>query len=297
MSMQYAKTLVMLIACIGVGSSDVAPAQPMPEDAKEFIKSGNDWYQKRQYDKAMKAFDQAIKLDPSSAAARFHRGTVWHQKGQIDKAIADYSESIRLDPRSTAYVNRGAAWHQKGELEKAISDYDEAIRLDPKRASAFRNRALVWHRKREWDKAIADCSEAIRLDPNYSDAFNDRGMCWALKRSWAKALEDFNEAIRLDPKHSKALSNRAWIRATCPEDDHRNGKGAVEDAMRACELSKWENPVAISILAAAYAENGQFDEAVKWQKKALEFKAYEGINGQAARMSLKLYEEKKPKRQ
>ena len=90
-------------------------------------------------------------------------------KKEYDKAIADYTEAIRLDPRNAERLrNRGIAWRSKKEYDKAIADYNEAIRLDPEYALAYNHRGMAWSDKKEYDKAIADYNEAIRLDPKYA---------------------------------------------------------------------------------------------------------------------------------
>jgi serine/threonine-protein kinase len=85
-----------------------------------------------------------------------------------------------------------------------------------------------------------------------------------------KAIGDCTEAIRLDRKFASAYNRLAWLLATCPDSEYRNGKTAVQYAMKACELSKWKNPGFLDTLAAAYSEAGEFTEAVKWQEKAIE---------------------------
>ncbi len=64
------------------------------------------------------------------------------------------------------------------------------------------------------------------------------------------------------------MNNLAWLLATDPDPAVRNGKRAVELAEKACEITRWEAPVFMGTLAAAYAEAGRFTEAVATADKA-----------------------------
>jgi tetratricopeptide (TPR) repeat protein len=153
--------------------------------------------------------------------------------------------------------------------------------------------------KKDYDKAIKDFDEAIRLDPQFATTFALRGNAWFAKKDYDKAIKDFAEAIRLDPKDARAFNSRAWLLATCPDAKYRDGKKGVESAMKACELSGWQDPTYLGNLAAAYAETGDFENAVKWQKKAFEFPSYGRDHKDTAelgRQLLRLYENKKPYR-
>jgi tetratricopeptide (TPR) repeat protein len=81
--------------------------------------------------------------------------------------------------------------------------------------------------------------------------------------------------------------------ATCPDEKYRNGPKAVEYAKKGLELNKSKG-FALDTLAAAYAENGQFDEAVKCQMEALEDPAFQKRYGEEAEKRLELYKNKKP---
>jgi serine/threonine-protein kinase len=87
------------------------------------------------------------------------------------------------------------------------------------------------------------------------------------------------------------------VLATCPDATLRDGKRAVGCALRACELTRFQQPIMVSFLAAAYAEAGDFREAVKWEKKALEMAAsLPTAEADGMRARLRLYEEGKPYR-
>jgi tetratricopeptide (TPR) repeat protein len=127
--------------------------------------------------------------------------------------------------------------------------------------------------------------------------FNNRGVIWDNKREYGKALADFNEATRLDPGYAEAFFDRALVLAICPDAKYRDGKKAVESAQRACELTDWKVAKYIVSLAAAYAEAGDFQQAIEYEKKALEDPAFAKAHGAEARKRLKLYEAGKPFRQ
>ena len=71
----------------------------------------------------------------------------------------------------------------------------------------------------------------------------------------------------------------------------------MEAAKRACELTDWKVANYLRTLAAACAEDGQFDEAVKWEEKALADQPPKPAQAEEARQRLQLYREKKPYRE
>ncbi len=265
-----------------------------PKLAGAYSVRGVAWERKGEHDKAIADCDQAIHLDPKLANAFAARAAAWLNKGEFDKSLADCDQVIRLDANDPmAYVTRGRVWFNKGALDKVLADDNEAIRLNPRFARAFSDRGLAWLQRGELDKALADEEEATRLDPD-AIAHSNRGLVWERKAQYGKAVADYSEAVRLNPTFVTALINRAWIHATCADSNYRDGKAAVLDATKACELTGWKNPRYLATLAAAFAEAGDFDNAVKWEEKAIELSP-EKSNGKL-RPPLELYKAQKPYR-
>jgi len=111
--------------------------------------------------------------------------------------------------------------------------------------------------------------------------------------NYDKALAEYIGVIRLNPDNVLACNNLAWLLATSPDANARNGAKAVEYAKKACELSEWKTPPYFDTLAAAHAEAGDFDQAVQWQNKYLESTPSKDAS-EKARQRLRLYEHKKP---
>ena len=85
----------------------------------------------------------------------------------------------------------------------------------------------------------------------------------------ARAVEHYREGLRRRPDHPEALNNLAWILATDPDANIRKGGEAVQFAKRACELTRYQRPLLLGTLAAAYAEAGHFDAAVATAREAI----------------------------
>ena len=258
---------------------------------------GNAYAAKGDRDKALRDFNEAISLDPKNAGAYVDRALIFSRKGDREAAMKDYGEAIRLNPKQwQAYFNRAADLREKGESTKAIADLTKAAELNPKFGGTYVNRAAVYIRQGELDKAMRDYNRAIEIDPKLTEAYAGRGRAHAGKKEYAEAISDMQTTLRLNPKNlEQAFNSLAWLLATCPESTVRNGEKAVQSASRACELSQWKEAAYIDTLAAAYAEAGAFDQAVKFQKQSLEMTRAPDRRRMQER--LKLYQQRKPYRE
>jgi len=140
---------------------------------------------------------------------------------------------------------------------------------------------------------MADFNAAIELNPQEALAWRVRGATWASKGDYQKAVADYSESIRIDPENADSLLHRVVMLSACKEDQIRDGKQAVIDATKACELSEWSTPLYLTGLAFACAETGDFDGAMKWQQKAIDLSPRPTANMQG---NLELFRQHKPYR-
>ena len=164
--------------------------------AVAFISRGIAYRKKKQYDLAIKDYDQAIRLNPSDSAAFDDRGIAYKKKKQYDRAIGDYDQAIRLNPNDAhAFANRGSAYDDKRQYDRAINDFDKASSIDPNYANAFNGRCWTRALSGDLERALPDCNESLRLRPDDADTLGSRGLVYLKMKEFDLAIADYSEAL------------------------------------------------------------------------------------------------------
>lgn len=258
-----------LVAYLILGVATAFTLVEEPKNAWGLATRGNAAFERGDFDQAIADYTKAIERDPQYALAYCNRGMARVRKGDFTQAVADCTQAVRLDPTlADAYRTRGHAHRLMNNLPQAVADCTEAIRINPKDAEAFYCRGETYRQQGLTALALVDCTRAIHLDPHLGDAYTSRGATYYDRREYVEAVRDINKAIQVNPNDAWAYNLFAWLQATCPNVFFRNGREAVEKATKACELSAWKEPLYLATLAAAHAECGEFEEAVRWQQKA-----------------------------
>jgi tetratricopeptide (TPR) repeat protein len=206
------------------------------------------------------------------------------------------------NPTAAGYVTRGSQLMEKGDYENARRNFDAAIHAEPDLWVAYYDRASLSATQEKWALARQDIDTAIRLKPTFLLSTLLRVKVNLGARSYNAALADLNRLVELMRVrfdrwiYRDALNQRAWLRATCFNASMRNGSLAVTDAKKACEADRGENGRYVDTLAAAYAETGDFDSAVRTEEKAIRMNK-SGDRNEGYRKRLELFKQHHPYRE
>jgi tetratricopeptide (TPR) repeat protein len=177
-----------------------------------------------------------------------------------------------------AAAARRAAQPEEPELPEWLQWYEEGVNL---------------LEDTEYALSINAFDKSIGLAPKFALSYVNRGFSYRNIGDYKQAVADFREGIELDElggyMHRLYL---AEILAACPDASVRNGQQAVAIATQGCEDTQWKHGLMLAVLAAAYAEQGDFDEAVRWQTEGCKHVDEQLADEMQAR--LELYQSKSP---
>lgn len=208
--------------------------QQNPQQWRPYLRRGEAYYRKGNYDRALADFDRAIQLSPEQPNAYYNRGLVYGRTGDHDFAIINFDKALELRPQEAVTYNaRASLYARKGDYNRALVDYDRAIQLSPQLKMLYYNRGLAFARKDDFDPALADFNKEIELNPREADVYNARGCVYSYKGDYDRAITDYSEAIRLKPDFWTAYKNRARVYEMIG-----NTAKAQEDRNKSSELQK-----------------------------------------------------------
>ena len=244
-----------------------------PDYAEAHYNLGRLLVEQGQLDDAIAHYERAAAINPADAEAQNNLGVTLFGIGRADDAIAHYQKALEIRPDyAEASCNLANALIAKGDFDGAIARYTACLAAIPDQEEARYNLASALLRKGRTDEAIIQYQKVLQMHPESADAHANLGSAWLAKGRVRDAMEEYTKALQISPENLAALSNLAWLLATSADPSLRNGSEAVRLAERADSASSRSDthPTVLRILAAAYAEAGQFAEAKETAQHALQ---------------------------
>ena len=144
------------------------------------------------------------------------------------------------------------------------------------------------------NRAIHHFSAAIRVNPNFAKAHYNLGISLLAKNQVETAVGLLTRAAALEPTDPDPRIRLASTLASHPEAKHRDGRRAVDLALEAIALQARPSPASLDTLAAALAENEQFDDAIREAEKALAMTQKDSDLAKQIQSRLRLYRTGRP---
>ena len=249
-----------------------------------------------QVDEAIAEFRKALTLFESPVV--YHNlGNALLQKGMFDEALTNFQRALQIQPAYTkGNADLGNYYMRAGRPDTAIQYYQKSLKLKPDDASVYYGLGNAYMQERQLDLAINYWQKAVDIQTNFPMAHNNLGNALMSKGQIRDAIQHWEAALAGNPDLVGAQVNLAWVWATAPDPSLRNGQGALSLAERAATLTRLQDPLVIRSFAAAYAENGDYSDAVAAAQDAIQKSRANPRLVAALQDELKYYQAQQPYR-
>ena len=266
----------------------------------------------RDYKAAEGFFRKGIPLAPGDTmlgrSLRHKLATALALQGDVSGAFDAFTEVTRLAPKdgpdetaAKAHYSLGVLLASAGRSREAIAHLQAAVTFNPNYLEARQGLGDALTRAGQAEAALPQYAEVVRLNPRAADARFNHAMALVRLRRYREARDLLAESVRALPDDLQIRHALARLLAAAPDAAARDGQQAlsiVHELMTPRstdppELQAGRRTTQIGeTLAMAYAEIGNFEEAVSVQRSILSAASQAGLNPDVRRMTanLRLYE-------
>ena len=258
------------------GMVGIQPPDPVKKRLEQLVSgyrtqilAGKLAFSAKRYSEAAEAFERAIKANPEDADARVNLAAALGQLHNYKEAINQLREAIRLAPEDvTAHFNLGSLLANSGDYREAITHFRFVVEKNPEDIQAHLALANGFLKEKQFENAIRHYKATLSLEPGLTWGWIDLSSALSSTGQDAEALNVLEEAYSRLPNDGHVIHALARLLATSPDLSLRQGKRALELALKVFQAA--ENIEYARTVAFAYAELNQCDKAVEWMEKAIE---------------------------
>jgi len=170
--------------------------------AAAYEADGERFYEQKDYDSALVAFQSAAKIKPTPRSL-YMIGWLRNDFEEYDQALVALNQAIALDPRySSAYLEKGYSLRRLKRNSEAATALNTSISLNPKSSTAYYELGLAYYNLERFNESVSALTNATALRPDYGDAYEQLGMSLRRAGRNQEAITALNKAIQLDPEDS-----------------------------------------------------------------------------------------------
>ncbi len=234
-----------------------------PNDSEARRNLGKALFQSGATDQAITEFRAALRIRSNDTDAAYSLGNALLQKGEVVQSIGYFRKAIAAQRNNVAaHYNLGIAFQRNGQFDEAIVEFRRTLQLQPQHVDAHNNLAIALLNEGQTQDAITEWQTAVRIQPENAELHNNLASALLRNGRVAAAVAEWGETLRLQPDKLGPQISLAWTLATTPDAAIRDGTAALDLAQRAYRTSGDRNLMIFRVLAAAYAEAGQYAQAI-----------------------------------
>jgi len=214
-----------------------------------------------QSSEALEEARQATELAPLDGATHLELGTLLFKQTRLERAIEEARLAVAYAPENTRarlLLLVSLFYHNEDPVDAAR----EALAVSPYDAEIHRLLGVALARRREPIDAFNQLTYSVLIRPEWEEARTELHLALLALINSPDAAQLLHQAVSSIPDLTVALDELAWVFATHPSEELRDGHEAVRLAEHACALTKRTDPIFLATLAAAYAETGNFGQAI-----------------------------------
>lgn len=192
------------------------------------------------------------------------RGRGYEAKGDLARAVREYQGALRYKPDASGHDYVGQLLARLDRPQEAMIHYQQAITLNPRYIPAYLRLAEALARQGKVDEGTSLAERAVQMEPSYPESY----LVLSDIQTDEKAAATLRRGLRATNAHPHLALRLSWILSTAPSDAVRDGEEAHRLARRAMRRVG-ESAEGLAILAAAFAEIGDFENAVRFARQAV----------------------------
>ena len=275
-----AVVLAAVVLAVALAAGGCASDARGHEVALEYYNLGNEYLELGRLDAAARAYESALRLDPSLSRADYNLAIAYVRLGRAAEAAAILERLAAEDPGSvTVLLAAGWALHEAGRDAEALARYDAAAALAPENKDALYNGGLLLWSAGRLREAADRFARMLAIAPDDPDALFNLGSlelalddtgaaadhlgryverapadadgllllasAWERQRQFSRALEAYDRIVTADPGAGRAWFGRARLLLTVVEDPERG----LADLRRALEAGFMDKEAAAALVA------------------------------------------------
>lgn len=252
-----------------------------------YLSRGKVAFEARRYAEAAAEFRKAVGAKPDSFTARVNLGAALTQMGDLKGAAEQFEEAIRIDPgKVNAHYNLAVLLAGENKHDQAIDHLRSVLNIDAGDQGARLLLARELVKAGQPDQALAEYSRVIQVDPGNEGALLEQVKLLHAQGRFKQALDALEKGHAQFPQKGHTVIVLAYLLATSPDSELRNGARSLELSQRVFEATGKSQHAAL--VALALAELGRCSEAAAWQRRSI------AATEQTSDTRLKQYEQGPP---